>query len=47
LKSAGYARIEDLDARIKRSNDRIETLRAQLATHLDEAEQLLADSVTQ
>ena len=42
-----YARVEDLDARLKESNERIERLRAQLAAHLQQAEALLAEPVTQ
>jgi len=37
-----YARVEDLDARLKESNERVERLRAQLAAHLQQAEALLA-----
>ena len=37
-----YARVGDLDARLKESNERIESLRAQLAEHLKQAEALLA-----
>ena len=42
-----YARIEDLDARLIQANERIERLRAQLAAHLEQAEALLAQPVTQ
>ena len=42
-----YGRVEDLDARIKQSKERIETLRDQLAAHLEAAERLLAEPVTQ
>lgn len=42
-----YPRIEDLDARLNASKERIERLRAQLAAHLEQAEALLAESVTQ
>jgi hypothetical protein len=41
-----YARVEDLDARLKASNERIETLRAQLAAQLQQAEALLAEPIT-
>jgi hypothetical protein len=42
-----YARVEDLDTRLKESTDRIERLRAQLAAHLQQAEALLGEPVTQ
>lgn len=42
-----YSRIEDLDARLKQSTERIERLRAQIAAHLQAAEQLLGEAVTQ
>jgi DNA repair exonuclease SbcCD ATPase subunit len=41
-----YPRLEDLDARLKESNERIESLRAQLAAHLQQAEVLLGETVT-
>ena len=40
-----YARVEDLEARLKQSTERIERLRAQLAAHLEQAEALLAEPV--
>jgi hypothetical protein len=42
-----YPRVEDLDARLQASNERVERLRAQLAAHLQQAEALLAEPVTQ
>ena len=41
-----YARVEDLDARLKQSIERIERLRAQIAAHLQQAEALLGETVT-
>ena len=41
-----YPRIEDLEARLKKSHERLERLRAQLAEHLQQAQGLLAATVT-
>jgi hypothetical protein len=40
-----YSRIEDLDARLEQSTERIERLRAQIAAHLKAAEQPLSAPV--
>ena len=45
-KDHAYPCAEDLDARLKKSNERIESLRAQLAACLTQAEALLAEAVT-
>jgi hypothetical protein len=42
-----YARVEDLDARLTESNERTEELRAQLAAHLQQAEALLDEKVSE
>jgi hypothetical protein len=41
-----YARVEDLDARLKESNERVERLRAHVEAHLQQAHGLLAEAVT-
>jgi hypothetical protein len=41
-----YQRVEELDAQIEKANERIEQLRAKLASHIQQAEALLAETVT-